>query len=437
MSKKLNTSKHPKRHSDHSTRLHSHERQPDRLHKRDLAEDNGISGDPLIGPDEWADQNIGIRNAKRKPDTMTDTILAQGTPSTRHDADRKPITRDLHLTFEALDAIWNPAVREIALLLHQHNYEIRIVGGAPRDILLGIKPRDIDLATNAEPDTMIYLFQAAGLTIDVDGIQHGTIKVMGSDKRTYEITTLDYWLDPTDHKILRTIHLSWYQDAMARDFTINTMSMDQDGIIWDYIGGMADLRAGRIRSLGNFEEKITKRPILILRFFKLLNKFEHAKYPRSYREIVGRHVELINEISGHRQWLELKDILDGQHAKKVFILMDTVGLLDAMGLQGFVLDSIKDPRSIDPVSIIGWLVSSEQLEALSRKWEWELSKILRASWIHSWRGRDVDVKSLLGSGVDPEWVEDLLNLKGESELAQQIPGMKPGELFGNLIKSQL
>ena len=110
-------------------------------------------------------------------------------------------------------------------------FEARIAGGAVRDMVMGIEPKDIDIATTALPEQVIALFDHVIET----GIQHGTVTVM-MDGVGYEVTTLriDQNTDGRHAEVEFTD--DWYLDAARRDFTMNAMYMDKDGTVYDLNG---------------------------------------------------------------------------------------------------------------------------------------------------------------------------------------------------------
>ena len=145
--------------------------------------------------------------------------------------------------------------------------EVRFVGGAVRDALLGKPVSDIDLATTALPESAMAAAREAGFRIVPTGIDHGTITAV-LDRGPVEITTLrrDVASDGRHATIAYTDN--WHEDAARRDFTINALSCAMNGTVFDYFGGIDDLAARRVRFIGVASQRITEDYLRILRFFR-------------------------------------------------------------------------------------------------------------------------------------------------------------------------
>lgn len=121
-------------------------------------------------------------------------------------------------------ALLTPHLLKLAALFHAHQYEVRVAGGAVRDILLGILPHDVDFATNATPDQMKDMFTQAKIRmINANGEKHGTITARVDDTENFEITTLriDVATDGRHAEVEFT--QDWQLDANRRDLTINAL----------------------------------------------------------------------------------------------------------------------------------------------------------------------------------------------------------------------
>ena len=127
-------------------------------------------------------------------------------------------------------------VFQLCDLFRRRGYEARIVGGSVRDVLLGQQPKDIDLATTATPDEMICIFKEENIRYIETGLQHGTLTVH-MQERDYEITTLRIDVETFGRAAKVEFVQDWRLDAERRDLTINSMSLDMDGILYDYFNG--------------------------------------------------------------------------------------------------------------------------------------------------------------------------------------------------------
>src|SRR6267142_2628475 len=145
------------------------------------------------------------------------------------------------------DAHWfksGPAVRVLEML-NGNGEEARVVGGAVRNALLKIPTGDIDIATTAVPDEVIRRAKAAGIKSVPTGIEHGTVTLV-VDAQPFEGTTLRENTETFGRKAKVAFGRDWVRDAERRDFTINGLSIDADGVVHDHVGGLADIdgRAG-------------------------------------------------------------------------------------------------------------------------------------------------------------------------------------------------
>ena len=152
---------------------------------------------------------------------------------------------------------------------------MRFVGGCVRDTILGGRAvEDIDVATPDPPDVVMRRLAAAGLRGLPTGIAHGTVTAL-SGARRFEVTTLRRDVE-TDGRHARVAFTDdWREDAARRDFTMNAMSADPDGLVHDYFGGREDLRAGCVRFVGDPAARIAEDRLRLLRFWRF-----HARYGR-------------------------------------------------------------------------------------------------------------------------------------------------------------
>lgn len=132
--------------------------------------------------------------------------------------------RTLKITSPEFESILTPSLLKLARLFHENNYELRVAGGAVRDILMGIVPHDIDFATTATPDQMKAMFQNAHVRmINANGEKHGTITARIDDTENFEITTLRIDLVTDGRHAVVQFTQDWLLDANRRDLTINAL----------------------------------------------------------------------------------------------------------------------------------------------------------------------------------------------------------------------
>jgi len=173
-----------------------------------------------------------------------------------------------------LDADWlaAPATRAVFAALSDAGHAAYAVGGCVRNTLLGRAVRDIDIATDARPDATVAAAAAAGLKAVPTGASHGTITVV-ADKRGFEVTTFRHDVDTDGRHAVVRFSDRLEDDAARRDFTMNALYARPDGAVLDPVGGLVDLRAGRLRFIGDPDARIAEDYLRILRFFRF-----HAWY---------------------------------------------------------------------------------------------------------------------------------------------------------------
>ena len=146
------------------------------------------------------------------------------------------------------------------------------VGGCVRNALLGVPVADVDIATNARPETVSDLANQAGLRVVPTGIEHGTVTVIAGGI-PYEITTFRRDVETDGRRAVVAFSDHLQEDAARRDFTMNALYARPDGAVIDPLGGLDDLRARRVRFVGDAETRIREDYLRILRFFRF-----HAWY---------------------------------------------------------------------------------------------------------------------------------------------------------------
>jgi poly(A) polymerase/tRNA nucleotidyltransferase (CCA-adding enzyme) len=215
----------------------------------------------------------------------------------------------------------------------------RLVGGAVRDALLGRPVADVDLATPDPPDAVTRALREAGLKAVPTGLEHGTITAV-SGGRGFEVTTLRRDVATDGRRAVVAFTGDWCEDAARRDFSINAMSMSTDGAVYDYFDGVADLRDGRVRFVGDAAQRIAEDFLRILRFFRF-----HARYGRGEPDgdaltAIAAAVPGLNRLSAERVWSELRRILAAPDPREAIALMQRLGVLDRVLPEGTNIDPL-------------------------------------------------------------------------------------------------
>ena len=205
----------------------------------------------------------------------------------------------------------------------------RLVGGCVRDMLAEVAFSDIDLGTPDAPDAVAAALSAAGLRAIPTGIAHGTVTAL-ADGQCFEITTLRRDVETDGRHAVVAFTDDWREDAARRDFTINAMSMTPDGEVFDYFGGIEDLRAGRLRFVGDAGTRIAEDYLRILRFFRFFARYATFPPDQDAVDAIAAGVAGLGVLSAERVWSELKRILSAPAPDAAVALMDRLGVLQAV-----------------------------------------------------------------------------------------------------------
>ncbi len=166
----------------------------------------------------------------------------------------------------------DPATQKVCAALTGAGAQALFVGGCVRNALLGAPVSDIDIATDAHPDRVMELAQAAGLKAIPTGIEHGTITVV-SGGAPHEITTFRRDVKTDGRRAVVAFSDKVEEDAARRDFTMNAIYARPDGTLLDPLDGLPDLQARRVRFIGTAENRIREDYLRSLRYFRF-----HAWY---------------------------------------------------------------------------------------------------------------------------------------------------------------
>ncbi|MXO89629.1 CCA tRNA nucleotidyltransferase [Pontixanthobacter aquaemixtae] len=185
---------------------------------------------------------------------------------------------------------------------------IRWVGGAVRDTLLGHAVEDIDAATPLTPDIVIDRLKDAGITSVPTGIDHGTITAVLRGGHV-EITTLRKDISTDGRRATIAFASEWRDDAARRDFTINALyAHPETREISDYFGGQEDLKTRRIRFIGDARERIREDHLRILRYFRFQARFG-AELDQEAEDACSEMAETLKGLSRERVAKELLSLL--------------------------------------------------------------------------------------------------------------------------------
>jgi hypothetical protein len=270
------------------------------------------------------------------------------------------------------------AVHRLAHLLTEGSNvtTTRIAGGAVRDMLLGVEPKDWDMASTLLPEAVMDKAERAGYTVIPTGLQHGTVTVV-VDGMPLEVTTLRADVETDGRHADVEFITDWKEDAHRRDLTMNALFMDVDGIIFDYVGGVEDLKDGVVRFVGDAGERIQEDYLRILRYFRFVARVGSNCYDAEALSAIRRLSPNLNKISGERVWMEMSKILSGD--LEVLDHMYSTGVLSAIGIDNPDMASAVAVNTMGgkPETVLAGLVGVKSV-ANSVADAWKLSRAERS-----------------------------------------------------------
>ncbi|MGD0641622.1 MAG: CCA tRNA nucleotidyltransferase [Roseiarcus sp.] len=207
--------------------------------------------------------------------------------------------------------------------------ETRLVGGAVRDLALGEKLGDYDLATTALPQVVMKRAHAAGFGVAPTGLAHGTVTVI-VEGQPIEVTTLRRDVATDGRHATVAFGRDFEADAMRRDFTINALSLGRDGIVHDYAGGLPDLAARRVRFIGDPGQRIREDYLRILRFFRFSARYSDGALDAEGLSAAIQEREGLAILSRERVRAELLKLLAAPRAREVVTAVCEAGLLNPL-----------------------------------------------------------------------------------------------------------
>lgn len=328
--------------------------------------------------------------------------------------------------------ITDPGIHVIGELLSNGGYQSRLVGGAVRDMLIGMHPKDMDLATDALPEVVMELAARQGYRVIPTGLQHGTVTIVYDDIG-YEVTTLRKDVDTDGRHATVEYVTDFAEDAARRDFTINAMSASVDGEVYDYFDGLKDLKEGRVRFVGDAHQRIEEDYLRILRFFRFRARFGGEETELDLKAIKDNSHGL-SGISVERVWSEISKILQYSNGTDQLKLMADLGIAQVIGLPidedniGIARDAKEFGASAS--AMLGILAGNEDYaESLATRWKLsnaEIKDAVMASQIiaiseydpHYWMTQAVN-------GLDPAVACPILSAIGAHAASKALAGEIP------------
>lgn len=215
--------------------------------------------------------------------------------------------------------------RKVCEVLHSHGYEAYVVGGAVRDLLLGLRPKDFDVATNAYPEEVHKVFRRSRLI----GKRFKLVHVMFGEE-TVEVSTFRArTASETDEhgRVLRdNIYGTREDDAIRRDFTINALYYDPASeTIVDYHNGLRDLQRKSVRIIGDARARYREDPLRMLRAVRFAAKAGFSIDERT-RKPIRELAHLLGNVPPSRVYEEMQKLLLSGHAAAALRQLRSEGL---------------------------------------------------------------------------------------------------------------
>jgi len=219
------------------------------------------------------------------------------------------------------------SVRRLLGALAKGGIAARFVGGCVRNTVLGRPVDDIDIAVDKPPETVMRTLEAADLKVVPTGLRHGTVTAI-VEGRPFELTTLRRDLETDGRRAVVAFTDDWRADAERRDFTFNALYADPDGTIWDPFDGRADLLAGRVRFIGDPDQRIAEDRLRVLRFFRFHAWFGKPPLDSAGFDACRRNAGTLSALSAERVAKELLRLLAAPAPADALAAMAEAGALD-------------------------------------------------------------------------------------------------------------
>lgn len=247
---------------------------------------------------------------------------------------------------------------------------LRFVGGCVRNALLDAEVADIDMATVLVPEEVVRRLEAAGLKAVPTGIDHGTITAISNGK-PYEITTLRKDVETHGRHATIAYSTDWGEDAARRDFTMNALYADRSGEVFDPLGGLDDLKAGRVCFIGDAKARIEEDFLRILRFFRIHAWYGQGDLDGEGLKACAESVDGLSSLSVERVRDEILKLLCAPDPLPVMRQMAATGILGIVMPERLNMDRLQKLAYTDTISLfepdatlrLGALVEGDPEEA--------------------------------------------------------------------------
>ena len=276
--------------------------------------------------------------------------------------------------------------------LNKSGHETYLVGGCIRDILLGHKPKDFDIATSATPEQIHKLFKRSRII----GRRFKLVHIMFSARKFIEVATFRAGKVQTsnDGLVLRDNYYGTLEDdVFRRDFTVNGLYYDiKKSEVIDYVGGLDDLKALKIKMIGDPSERFEEDPVRMIRAVRFQAKL-NANIESQLIEAIQTNSQLLAKIPPARLYEEVIKLFHNENSIEIFHELDRLGLLRHLFSQTkenpFVDSSlintserIRNGNSVTPAFLFAvflWSAVNKRFNQISKKNKSRIELMLQAS----------------------------------------------------------
>ena len=358
--------------------------------------------------------NVSVARRKQpEPQAWWQTMLQKG--KGMFEDEKIDLKKKIEITDE---------LSKLANIFNRGGHEIRIVGGAVRDLALDKTPKDIDLATDATPGEMQQMFDSAGVRHIPTGIEHGTITAVINGEE-FEVTTLRADVETDGRRAEVEFVRSWEEDAKRRDLTYNAMSMDFEGNLYDYHGGMDDLQDKVTRFVGDPEERIKEDYLRTLRYFRFQGRLDTPTFDRETMQAIASNTAGLKQLSVERVWMEMGKILSGSNINQILGAMQKTGVLAAIGLDVKPSQDIMDGG--DPIINLARITDDESIGV---RWKMSNEEKGKLGFLISQKGQTHDKEwytNMMVDGFDRTQLDALARYNNQDDMIAHIKSFKAPE----------
>ena len=209
-----------------------------------------------------------------------------------------------------------------------NNCQIRFIGGCVRKALCNENIDDIDLAVDLTPEKVKLILKNNNIKFFETGIEHGTITAKINNEKL-EITSLRRDIKSYGRHADVEFTKKWYEDAARRDFSINCIYADLEGNLYDPFEGKKDLKNGKVKFIGNVENRIREDYLRVLRYIRFFLDYSNQPHDLDIQKKILKNISGINKISKERLLNELEKIFK---SKNIFKINDDEFLVKILNL---------------------------------------------------------------------------------------------------------